>query len=127
MYIRNSLKELKRALAGEVGMSSELDDIASALFNGAIPPSWRRICPQTEKGLGSWMLHFNRRQAQYAAWVKNGAPLVLWLPGLHIPATYIAATVQWFAGQRNGLWIVALCKLNANACSWHFTVILMFF
>jgi len=94
VYIRNSLKELKRALAGEVGMSSELDDIANALFNGAIPPSWRRICPQTEKGLGSWMLHFNRRQAQYSAWVKNGAPLVLWLPGLHIPATYIAATVQ---------------------------------
>jgi dynein heavy chain len=94
VYMRNSLKELKRALAGEVGMSSELDDIASALFNGTIPPSWRRICPQTEKGLGSWMLHFNRRQAQYSAWVKNGAPLVLWLPGLHIPATYIAATVQ---------------------------------
>jgi dynein heavy chain len=32
-----SLHNLKRALKGEIGMSSELDDLSFALFNGFLP------------------------------------------------------------------------------------------
>jgi dynein heavy chain, axonemal len=49
---------------------------------------------QTEKGLGSWMIHFERRFQQYQNWIKNGEPLVIWLSGLHVPEAYLTALVQ---------------------------------
>ncbi|CAL8343019.1 unnamed protein product [Lota lota] len=89
-----SLAELQRALAGEVGMSSELDEVARALFNGNIPAIWRKLAPDTLKALGNWMLHFHRRFTQYSCWVEEGEPNVMWLSGLHIPESYLTALVQ---------------------------------
>ncbi|XP_016377418.1 dynein heavy chain 10, axonemal-like [Sinocyclocheilus rhinocerous] len=89
-----SLAELQRALAGEVGMSSELDEVARALFNGQIPVIWRKLAPDTLKSLGNWMIHFKRRHEQYSSWVDEGEPCVMWLSGLHIPESYLTALVQ---------------------------------
>ncbi|XP_009299843.1 dynein axonemal heavy chain 10 [Danio rerio] len=89
-----SLAELQRALAGEVGMSSELDEVARALFNGQIPVIWRKLAPDTLKSLGNWMIHFKRRHEQYSSWVNEGEPYVMWLSGLHIPESYLTALVQ---------------------------------
>ncbi|XP_059165934.1 dynein axonemal heavy chain 10-like isoform X2 [Physella acuta] len=92
--MRRSLVTLKRALAGEVGMSSELDDVARSMFNGQIPVIWRRLAPDTLKSLGNWMLHFERRFKQYNSWVNEAEPPVMWLSGLHIPESYLTALVQ---------------------------------
>uniref|UniRef100_A0A8B9QA73 Dynein axonemal heavy chain 10 n=1 Tax=Apteryx owenii TaxID=8824 RepID=A0A8B9QA73_APTOW len=89
-----SLAELQRALAGEVGMSSELDDVARALFNGQIPGIWRRLAPDTLKTLGNWMIFFRNRYHQYTTWVNESEPKVMWLSGLHIPESYLTALVQ---------------------------------
>uniref|UniRef100_A0A8C2JKF3 Dynein heavy chain 10, axonemal-like n=1 Tax=Cyprinus carpio TaxID=7962 RepID=A0A8C2JKF3_CYPCA len=83
-----------KALAGEVGMSSELDEVARALFNGQIPVIWRKLAPDTLKSLGNWMIHFKRRHEQYSSWVDEGEPCVMWLSGLHIPESYLTALVQ---------------------------------
>lgn len=90
----SSLRDLKRALKGEIGMSARLDELASSLFNGSLPPLWRALAPQTEKGLGSWMQHFEKRLLQYTSWIKNGEPNVIWLSGLHVPEAFITALVQ---------------------------------
>ncbi|TPX31992.1 hypothetical protein SmJEL517_g04802 [Synchytrium microbalum] len=92
--MKHSLRDLASALRGEIGMSAKLDDVANALFNGTIPGLWRNLAPQTEKNLGSWMQHFERRYAQYTSWVKQGEPIVMWLSGLHVPEAYITALVQ---------------------------------
>ncbi|XP_010134250.1 PREDICTED: dynein heavy chain 10, axonemal, partial [Buceros rhinoceros silvestris] len=89
-----SLADLQRALAGEVGMSSELDDVARALFNGQIPGIWRRLAPDTLKTLGNWIIYFRARYDQYTSWVTEGEPRVLWLSGLHVPEAYLTALVQ---------------------------------
>ncbi|XP_036352277.2 dynein axonemal heavy chain 10 [Ochotona princeps] len=89
-----SLAELQRALAGEVGMSSELDDVARSLFIGHIPSIWRKLAPDTLKSLGNWMVYFLRRFSQYTSWVTEGEPGVMWLSGLHIPESYLTALVQ---------------------------------
>jgi dynein heavy chain len=91
----SSLRDLKRALAGEVGMSAVLEELATGLYNGVLPPGWAKLCPQTEKALGAWMDMFQRRQIQYLGWAEAGIdPIAMWLTGLHIPATYLAAVVQ---------------------------------
>ncbi|XP_069071115.1 dynein axonemal heavy chain 10 [Pleurodeles waltl] len=89
-----SLVELQRALAGEVGMSNELDEVSRALFNGHIPNIWRKLAPDTLKTLGNWMIHFKRRFNQYTGWVNGSEPNVMWLSGLHIPESYLTALVQ---------------------------------
>ncbi|XP_015274779.1 PREDICTED: dynein heavy chain 10, axonemal [Gekko japonicus] len=89
-----SLAELQRALAGEVGMSNVLDDVARALFNGQIPGIWRKLAPDTLKTLANWMIHFRNRHNQYTTWVEDGEPSVMWLSGLHIPESYLTALVQ---------------------------------
>ncbi|MBZ3878788.1 Dynein heavy chain 10, axonemal [Sciurus carolinensis] len=96
-----SLAELQRALAGEVGMSSELDDVARSLFLGHIPNIWRKLAPDTLKSLGNWMIYFLRRFSQYTLWVTEGEPPVMWLSGLHIPESYLTALVQATC-RRNG-------------------------
>ncbi|EDQ84603.1 uncharacterized protein MONBRDRAFT_39235 [Monosiga brevicollis MX1] len=92
--MNSSLSSLQRALVGEVGMSSALDELASALFNGQLPGMWRRLAPDTKKNLTNWMLHFERRYLQYKSWVEKGEPTVMWLSGLHIPESYLTALVQ---------------------------------
>jgi dynein heavy chain len=79
---------------GEIGMSESLEELGSAFFNGTIPAAWRRLAPATEKGLGSWMAHYDARGAQYRGWIARGEPLVMWLSGLHIPESYLTALVQ---------------------------------
>ncbi|CAH1801914.1 unnamed protein product [Owenia fusiformis] len=89
-----SLTTLQKALAGEVGMSNELDDVARCLFNGQIPTIWRKLAPATLKSLGNWIIQFMRRFQQYDTWVNESEPNVMWLSGLHIPESYLTALVQ---------------------------------
>ena len=91
--MKQSLLELKRALKGEVGMSSSLDSLARALFNGTIPPMWSRLAPATLKSLSGWIAHFEKRHEQYTAWC-DVEPIVMWLSGLHVPESYLTALVQ---------------------------------
>jgi len=89
-----SLVDLQRALVGEIGMSDELDSLGDSLFNGFLPSMWRRLAPDTQKPLGSWMGHFLRRHGQYDTWIDHGEPAVMWLSGLHIPESFLTALVQ---------------------------------
>jgi dynein heavy chain len=94
LKINESLNNLIRALKGEIGMSSDLDELSLALYNGFLPAMWRRLTPQTEKKLGGWIEHFIKRNKQYDDWVKKEEPVVMWLSGLHIPESYLTALVQ---------------------------------
>jgi dynein heavy chain len=98
--MRTSLQDVLRALAGEIGFSSQLEALATSLFNGQLPTIWARMNPDTEKMLGAWMAWFHRRYEQYKSWVEHGEPAVIWLAGLHIPETYLAALVQTACRQK---------------------------
>ncbi|MGH0158836.1 UNVERIFIED_CONTAM: hypothetical protein FKN15_061612 [Acipenser sinensis] len=112
-----SLAELQRALAGEVGMSSELDEVARALFNGQIPVIWRKLAPDTLKSLGHWMLHFKKRFDQYSTWIDEGEPTVMWLSRLHIPESYLTALVQ--ATCRKNGWPLDRSTLYTQVTKYH--------
>ena len=75
-------------------MSDDLDALGGSLFNGFIPQMWKRLMPNTQKPLGSWMSHFLERYTQYDLWIAHGEPKVIWLSGLHIPESYLTALVQ---------------------------------
>ncbi|CAB0039667.1 unnamed protein product [Trichogramma brassicae] len=89
-----TLQQLRKAIAGEIGMDVVLENIANSLYNGTLPNEWARLAPATKKNLSSWMEHFERRIAQYTSWSGCNEPMVMWLSGLHSPETYLAALVQ---------------------------------
>ena len=60
-----------QALAGEVGMSVELDELSKSLYNGHLPSIWRALAPATLKSLGNWIIHFLSRNSQYQQWVSS--------------------------------------------------------
>jgi len=92
--IRTTLKTLRRAIAGEVGMDPVLDNVSNSLYNGMVPDSWVKLAPATRKPLGSWINHYLRRYAQYQHWINLSEPKVIWLSGLHVPESYLTALVQ---------------------------------
>lgn len=65
-----SLRELRRALAGEVGASGPLDELAGALGRGAVPRGWAALHPPSQKPLGAWWAWLLRRHRQYTSWVE---------------------------------------------------------
>ncbi|KAK9522770.1 hypothetical protein VZT92_019216 [Zoarces viviparus] len=114
--MQDSLAELQRVLAGEVGMSSELDEVARALLNGHIPAIWKKLAPETLKSLSNWMSHFKRRYEQYSYWVDEGEPKVMWLSGLQNPESYLTAVVQ-SACRKNG-WPLELYTLHTQVTQY---------
>ncbi|KAL0219153.1 hypothetical protein P9112_004806 [Eukaryota sp. TZLM1-RC] len=92
--IDTSLTNLLRGIAGEIGMSAELDELANSLLNGALPSIWKVHAPATEKNLANWLEHLQSRYEQYHSWVHDGVPKVVWLAGLHVPESFISALVQ---------------------------------
>ncbi len=71
-----------------------MDELATSLFNGLLPPMWSVKAPQTLKNLVNWMDHFLRRYQQYKDWIEIEEPKAMWLSGLHIPESYLTALVQ---------------------------------
>jgi dynein heavy chain len=88
------LSDLRKALKGEIGMSQQLDELGTSMFNGMLPASWKSLAPQTEKPLGSWMEHLLRRYRQYDDWSRNCEPTVFWFSGFHIPESLLSAIIQ---------------------------------
>jgi dynein heavy chain len=43
--MHTSLFDLKRALLGEIGMSTELEELGNSLFNGFLPGMWSSLAP----------------------------------------------------------------------------------
>ncbi|XP_070520949.1 dynein axonemal heavy chain 10 [Cardiocondyla obscurior] len=99
--ITRTLHQLKKAFAGEIGMDSVLENISVALYNGTLPEKWARLAPDTQKNLAGWMDHFQKRIDQYTNWSGANEPVVLWLSGLHVPETYLAALMQMACRKNN--------------------------
>jgi dynein heavy chain len=92
--ITETLADLISSLKGEIAMNAEIEEIMNSIYNGLLPKQWRMLAPETQKSLLNWLEHFRKRYNQYLDWFENGEPKVMWLSGLHIPASYLKAIIQ---------------------------------
>nr|XP_034180267.1 dynein heavy chain 10, axonemal [Osmia lignaria] len=99
--MKRTLTQLRKAVAGEIGMDTTLESISTAVYNGVLPKQWAKLAPDTKKTLAGWMEHFEKRIQQYNNWAGTNEPIVLWLAGLHIPETYLAALIQMSCRRNN--------------------------
>ena len=93
--MKSHLKDVKLALAGEIGMSEELDKIGTALFNGLVPDLWKdeNTGFKTLKPLSSWTEDLQERVDFMNEWIDGGTPFVFWLSKFIFPAAFITGTL----------------------------------
>jgi dynein heavy chain len=106
--INSSLKNLIKALKGEVVMSEMLDSLATSLSNNAIPKSWADKAYPSLKPLASWVVDLLERLSFIGKWISDGKPSVFWISGFFFPQAFLTGTLQNYARKH----IIAVDKLS---------------
>ena len=92
-----TLKQVQKALVGEVVMSEELEAMSNAIFDNRVPPSWVEKGFLSMKPLSSWIEDCNARINFLNEWIKGGTPKVYWVSGFFFPQAFFTGTLQNFA------------------------------
>ncbi|XP_045080653.1 LOW QUALITY PROTEIN: dynein axonemal heavy chain 11-like [Coregonus clupeaformis] len=107
--IRRSLKELDLGLKGELAISSEMEQIQSALFFDNVPDTWTKLAYPSTYSLAQWYNDVLLRCRELDSWTQDLAlPTVVWLSGLFNPQSFLTAVMQSLA--RKNEW--PLDKMN---------------
>lgn len=91
--VKKTLSELKLAIAGTIIMNEDLQDAFNNLFDGKIPPNWRRISWESPS-LAFWFDDLTNRDKQYRSWLEMGRPKLFWFSGFFNPLAFLTAVKQ---------------------------------
>jgi dynein heavy chain len=98
--IKATLAELQRAIKGLVVMSSELDEMFTALQFQKVPPSWGKVSYLSLKPLGSWYKDLIERIEFMDNWITQGPPDSFWMSAFFFPQGYMTAALQTYAREK---------------------------
>jgi dynein heavy chain len=97
--VKVSLRDVQRALKGEVVMSTELEIMGNSVVNGKVPDKWAGY--PSLKPLGSWVADFLQRILFYQDWVDNGKPKTYWISGFYFTQSFLTGIRQNYARAQN--------------------------
>ncbi|KAI2663319.1 Dynein axonemal heavy chain 11 [Labeo rohita] len=87
--IRRSLKELDLGLKGELAISSEMEQIQTALFFDNVPDTWARLAYPSIYSLGQYN-DVLLRCRELDSWTHDlSLPSVVWISGLFNPQSFL--------------------------------------
>jgi len=92
-----SLKQVQKALVGEVVMSEELDSMSNSIFNNQVPKEWATKGFLSLKPLAAWIVECKDRIKFLTEWIKNGTPKSFWISGFFFPQAFFTGILQNFA------------------------------
>ncbi|XP_056381079.1 dynein axonemal heavy chain 1 isoform X2 [Hyla sarda] len=92
-----TLRDLLKAMKGQVVMSSQLELMANSLYNNSVPELWRAKAYPSLKPLASWVIDLLQRIDFLQKWITEGIPAVFWISGLFFPQAFLTGTLQNFA------------------------------
>ncbi|NXJ83957.1 DYH17 protein, partial [Trogon melanurus] len=93
--IRRSLKELDLGLKGELTITSDMEELANALFYDSVPESWTRFAYPSLLSLGAWYTDLLLRIRELEVWTTDFAlPAAVWLAGFFNPQSFLTAIMQ---------------------------------
>lgn len=81
----HTLKQLQRAIKGEVVMSSDLEIMYNAFVFQKVPPTWEEAGYPCLKPLASWVDDFLERIEFMGRWLSEGPRPAYWLSGFFFP------------------------------------------
>jgi dynein heavy chain, axonemal len=95
--MKSTLRELVRAIKGEVVMSSELEKMYNCFVFHKVPSSWEEAGYPCLKPLPSWVEDFMLRITFMGDWLHEGPRLAYWLSGFFFPQGFMTAVKQTFS------------------------------
>jgi dynein heavy chain len=95
--IKSSLKELKKAIAGEALLSPSLEAALSSMAVNAIPDLWKGKSFNSLKPLGSYIKDVQSRIEFFKDWLDNGIPRVFWINKFFFAHGFLTGARQNYA------------------------------
>ncbi|XP_069077648.1 dynein axonemal heavy chain 11-like [Pleurodeles waltl] len=96
--IRRSLKELDLGLKGELAISSEMEQLQTALFFDNVPDTWMKLAYPSTYGLAQWYTDVLLRCRELDSWTQDlSLPSVVWISGFFNPQSFLTAVMQSLA------------------------------
>ncbi|NXT54658.1 DYH17 protein, partial [Pluvianellus socialis] len=96
--IRRSLRELDLGLKGELTITSDMEELANALFYDNVPESWTRYAYPSLLSLGAWYADLLLRIRELEVWTTDFVlPATVWLAGFFNPQSFLTAIMQSMA------------------------------
>ena len=95
--IRSSLKDLKRAIAGEILLSSELETAMNSLFDGKVPELWMKHSFPSLKPLGGYVLDTRQRLTYFQKWLNEGIPRLFHISKFFFTQGFLTGAMQNYA------------------------------
>ena len=92
--VEGSLKELRRAIKGEVVMSATMEAMFSSFTFNLVPKNWRDKGYLSLKPLSSYFSDLIARIDFMRDWCYNGMPKSFWVSGLFFPQGFITGVYQ---------------------------------
>ncbi|KAM7351793.1 dynein heavy chain 2, axonemal kl-2 isoform 2-T2 [Cochliomyia hominivorax] len=92
--MKTHLRDLQKGIQGLVVMSTDLEDIYIAVYEGRVPAIWLKAY-QSEKPLASWSRDLILRIEHFAQWAKTlKPPTLFWLAAYTFPTGFLTAVLQ---------------------------------
>jgi len=95
--IKRSLKDMKRAIIGEILMSSEMESAMMSMQDGQIPQMWLKVSFPSFKPIGSYIKDLKERLEFFDEWLAGGVPDVLWINKFHFTYGFLTGAMQNYA------------------------------
>jgi dynein heavy chain, axonemal len=93
----HTLKQLQRAIKGEVVMSSDLEIMYNAFVFQKVPIAWEEAGYPCLKPLASWVEDFLGRISFMLDWLSEGPRNCYWLSGFFFPQGFMTAVKQTYS------------------------------
>ena len=95
--MKQSLKDIQKALRGEMVMTKQLETMGNSLFDNLVPSNWESVAYPSLKPLAAWVDDLIARMKFINDWIRDGTPKVYWISGFFFPQAFLTGTLQNFA------------------------------
>jgi len=92
--IKTSLNTLKKAIAGLVVMSEQMEMIYTCFLNNQVPTLWEKAAYPSLFTLATWVKDLCLRCSFIDRWIEKGCPQSYWLSGFFFPQGFLTGVLQ---------------------------------
>ncbi|KAJ8728553.1 hypothetical protein PYW07_006249 [Mythimna separata] len=95
--IKQSLRDLLKAMKGLVVMSEALENMGGSLSRNVVPDMWSARAYPSLKPLAAWVKDLCLRVKFMKDWEAHGIPKVFWISGFYFPQAFLTGALQNYA------------------------------